>query len=141
MADSTLDTEGFTAPPIRKGSGTSALGPSDTSDSGSDPQGPGVYESDTAMLNLEQALFQESAKSGAGRDIGDANLDSDTDAGGTGERASAGRDIDVESGSDIAPDRIIGSTDELPADVLEAIAVEQDDEENEEDFEEDRGDG
>ncbi|MBA2547870.1 MAG: hypothetical protein H0V16_05340 [Burkholderiaceae bacterium] len=141
MADSTLDTEGFTAPPMRKGSGTNALGPSDTSDSGSDLQGPGVYECDTAMLNLDKALDQDRSRSGAGRDIGDANRDSDTDAGGTGERGSAGRDIDVELGSDIAPDRIIGSTDELPADLLEAIALEQVDEENEEDVEEDRGEG
>jgi len=80
---------------VTKGHGTAALGPSDTSDSGSDIQGgPG--------LNRDDGLMQPSGTTSdpdidaigttAGPDIGDANLDSDTDSGGTGERAAAGRD-------------------------------------------------
>jgi hypothetical protein len=74
------------------------LGPSDSSDSGSDIQGgPG--------LNRDDGLMQPSGTTSdpdidavgatAGPDIGDANLDSDTDRGGTGERAAAGRDSTV----------------------------------------------
>jgi len=83
---------------ITKGHGTAALGPSDSSDSGSDIQGgPG--------LNRDDGLMQPSGTTSdpdidgigatAGPDIGDANLDSDTDSGGTGERAAAGRDSTV----------------------------------------------
>jgi hypothetical protein len=61
---------------------------------------------------------------GAGRDVGDANLDSDTDSGGTGERAAAGRDLDDETGSDIAPDRLLGSGVPIPPDALDRIAIE-----------------
>ncbi|HVE90212.1 MAG TPA: hypothetical protein VNA44_10990, partial [Burkholderiaceae bacterium] len=62
---------------------------------------------------------------GAGRDVGDANLDSDTDASGTGERAAAGRDD--EAGSDIAPDHLIGSGAPIPTDALDRIAVDEGD--------------
>src|SRR5215207_4142093 len=102
MADSTLDLSDVTPPVVRKGHGTSALGPSDSSDSGSDLQGPGIYEADADVLGLDTGTNEDAAHGqGAGRDVGDANLDSDSDAGGTGERASAGRDLDVEAGSDI----------------------------------------
>lgn len=117
MPDSTLDLSRPTPPVIGKGHGTAALGPSDSSDSGSDIHGPGLFEGD-ATGALDPA--------GAGRDVGDANLDSDTDAGGTGERASAGRDTEVEAGSDIAPDRLIGSDAAMPVDALDRIAVDDD---------------
>lgn len=126
MADSTLDLELSTPPVTGKGHGTRALGPSDTSDSGSDLQGPGVFEADD-VIGLDTGTNEDAAHSaGAGRDVGDANLDSDTDAAGTGERATAGRDTDIEAGSDIAPDRIIGSNVPMPADALDRIAVDAD---------------
>lgn len=53
MPDSTLDLELSTPPVTGKGHGTRALGPSDTSDSGSDLQGPGIYESDADVLGLD----------------------------------------------------------------------------------------
>jgi hypothetical protein len=95
MADSTLLHEGSTPPKVLEGHGTAALGPSDSSDSGSDIQGgPG--------LNGDDGLFEppgttsdpdfDGAGATAGPDIGDANLDSDSDRYGTGERAAAGRD-------------------------------------------------
>lgn len=63
------------------GHGTQALGPSDSSDSGSDVLGAGGL-------------------------IGDEDLDSDSDRQGTGERASAGRDKATRLGSDIDVDTI-----------------------------------
>ena len=127
MADSTLDLELSTPPVTDKGHGTRALGPSDTSDSGSDLQGPGLFETDADLIGLDTGTNEDAAHSaGAGRDVGDANLDSDSDAGGTGERASAGRDTDVEAGSDIAPDRLIGSTTPMPADALDRITIDAD---------------
>lgn len=132
MPDSTLDLALSTPPVTDKGHGTRALGPSDTSDSGSDLQGPGIYESEADLLGLDSGTNEDVAHGiGAGRDIGDANLDSDSDASGTGERASAGRDIDVEAGSDIAPDRLIGSKAPIPTDSLDRIASEATDDDSE----------
>jgi len=67
---------------LRRGHGTRALGPSDSSDSGADLAG-----------------------NSAGRDVGDANLDSDSDRFGTGERAAVGSDADAE-GADIDADHV-----------------------------------
>ncbi len=79
---------------VRRGHGTRALGPSDSSDSGSDVAGGAPGES-------------------AGADVGDVNLDSDSDRNGTGERAAAGPDEEVGDGADIDTDRI----DTLPPDI------------------------
>ena len=68
---STLDPDNFPARRGRKnlkGHDTSSLGPSDTSDSGSDMKGPALID----------------------------NLDDNTDSGGTGERVSAGQDPRVD---------------------------------------------
>lgn len=83
--NSTLDPDNMAGQPdreVNKGHGTGALGPSDSSDSGSDvqgarPPGPGASE-----------------------------LDSDSDAQGTGERASVGRDTPAPDGADIDVDHI-----------------------------------
>ena len=69
MADSTLDPDDAVPPKAPKGHGTKDLGPSDSSDSGSDV-----------------------SVGGAGAGLGDRNLDSDSDRNGTGERAAAGLD-------------------------------------------------
>ena len=125
MPDSTLDVDESTPPVTHKGHGTDALGPSDSSDSGSDLQGPGLYEIDADVIGLDRGTNEDMPHAGgAGRDVGDANLDSDTDAGGTGERAAAGRDVDDEPGSDIAPDRLLGSGAPIAADALDRIAIE-----------------
>jgi len=92
MANSPLvpgTTSGQNDRSLRRGHGTEALGPSDSSDSGSDVHG-----------------------FGAERRIGDAGLDSDTDRNGTGERVGATPDMEFEGASDIAPDEI----QELPED-------------------------
>lgn len=77
MPDSTLDPDNIPAGTDRslgRGHDTGALGPSDSSDSGSDV-------------------------------TGEPELDSDTDAGGTGERGAVGDD-EVEAGADIGFDHI-----------------------------------
>lgn len=119
---STLDPDNFPQAPDRslgRGHGTDALGPSDNSDSGSDVRGgPGfaLGLDEDLIANLERGTNEDYAighgTDTAGADMGDANLDSDTDAGGTGERASAGRDS-VRDGADIGTDSI-ESIDDLP---------------------------
>ncbi|NRR33818.1 hypothetical protein HSX11_26915 [Oxalobacteraceae bacterium] len=97
MSDSTLDPDN--APlgndrSLGRGHGTGALGPSDSSDSGSDVRGgPG--------------LGMETGERGtAGADLGDPNLESDSDSNGTGERAGIGRDTIAPDGADIDVDHI-----------------------------------
>ena len=68
---------------VKRGHGTRALGPSDSSDSGSDVVG-----------------------GDAGRQLGDAELDGDSDRSGTGERVGATPDVEIAEGNDIAPDHI-----------------------------------
>lgn len=96
---------------VTRGHGTGALGPSDTSDSGSDIQGgPGLVEGD--VIGLDEAgttSDQDLGGKTAGPDIGDADLDSDTDSRGTGERRAAGRDPDERADIDRDTDRIQGS--------------------------------
>lgn len=90
----------------QKGHGTSALGPSDTSDSASDiAGGPGLIEGD--VIGLDHGTNEDmDARSGtAGVDIGDSDLDSDTDSVGTGEHMTAGRDP-ARANSDVLPDHI-----------------------------------
>lgn len=101
MANSSI-LGGEKAPAQASGRGADALGPSDSSDSGSDIQGE---------------------RRGLASDVNDAgavpmDLDSDTDAAGTGERSSAVGDPDV-AGADIAPDHIEGGVrDPLDDDAL-----------------------
>jgi hypothetical protein len=110
MTSSSLDPDNLTSGPDRslgKGHGTGALGPSDTSDSGSDISGgPGLG----LQLGFEPEPDTETGEDGisdsAGPDLGDSDLDSDTDSSGTGERAAATRDT-VRDGADIDVDRII----------------------------------
>jgi hypothetical protein len=90
MSSSTLDLTGEEEPVTGLGHGTRALGPSDSSDTGSDVVGgPGMDEG----LSDEQARRMPlSASHSSGRDLGDADLDSDSDRSGTGERGSSGID-------------------------------------------------
>lgn len=116
MATSTLDPENTPAPDrgLGKGHGTGALGPSDTSDSGSDVQGGPGWRQETGIgLDTGTTSDPEPSAAGgtAGPDVGDANLDSDSDAVGTGEHATAGRDTFIEDGRDIDTDRI----EQIPA--------------------------
>ena len=70
--------------------GTAELGPSDTSDSGSDTEGSSGMAGEE-LDGLDRFSDVDTGRGmGAGADIGDANLDSDSDSSGTGERAGAG---------------------------------------------------
>ena len=110
--NSTLDPDNFPETPDRtlgSGHGTGALGPSDSSDSGSDLVGAaGLAGEDTLDLGSGTTSDLEASTAGgtAGPDVGDADLDSDTDSGGTGERAAAGRDTVARDGADIDVDHI-----------------------------------
>lgn len=109
---STLDPDNFPSAPDRslgRGHGTGALGPSDSSDSGSDVQGGSglAQQLDTGLVQgTNEDTEQGTAGGTAGPDLGDAGLDSDTDSNGTGERAAAGRDTVVRDGADIGVDHI-----------------------------------
>lgn len=95
MGRSTLNTTGEGAAVVRKGHGTRALGPSDSTDSGSDiVGGPGLNHDDGLPLQRGTTSDPDVDPKGAtaGPDIGDADLDSDSDRNGTGERGAAGRD-------------------------------------------------
>ncbi len=95
MARSTLNTTGEGKAVDRRGHGTKALGPSDSSDSGSDiVGGPGLNRQDGLPLRPGTTSDPDPDPAGAtaGPDIGDADLDADSDRYGTGERGAAGRD-------------------------------------------------
>jgi hypothetical protein len=112
MAAGPLHPDNITPGPDRRmppGHGIDALGPSDTSDSGSDLKGgPGLAQQiDGFGLDRNPTDLEEStANNTAGPDVGDGQLDGDSDSGGTGERAAAVRDTVAPDGADIAPDRI-----------------------------------
>jgi hypothetical protein len=92
------------------GHGIDALGPSDTSDSGSDIHGAPGLSHEVGIEGLGTGTTSDpedsTADFTAGPDIGDANMDSDSDAAGTGETATAARDTVVPDGRDISPDHI-----------------------------------
>jgi len=88
----TLNRTGEQRPIVNKGHGTKALGPSDSSDSGSDVVGgPGLSYEAEAGIGIDHEAKSDSIINDtgtAGPDVGDANLDSDSDSAGTGERAA-----------------------------------------------------
>lgn len=118
--NSTLDPDNFPATldrPLGRGHGTGALGPSDSSDSGSDVRGGSglARQVDTGLVQgTNEDTEMGTAHGTAGPDLGDPDLDSDTDASGTGERAAAGRDTVVRDGADIGVDHI----ETLPVDAV-----------------------
>ena len=85
MATSPLDPSFIpgTDRQVNRGHGTDALGPSDSSDGGSDVRG-----------------------GAAPRHLGDAELDSDSDRNGTGERRAAVPGDEVPEADDISPDKV-----------------------------------
>jgi hypothetical protein len=93
------------------GRDTDLLGPSDSSDSGSDVQNERGFDAlDPGEIGGDRA-----------------DLQSDSDAGGTGERAAAVHDTDIVEGADLAPDRVeaVGEQDieaTLTDDELETLA-------------------
>jgi hypothetical protein len=113
MSSSTLSPDNLPAGRDRRtgrGHGTEALGPSGSSDTGSDVQGAHGLAHDVDRFGLDRGTNEDPDESRAGDtggpDIGDGNLHSDSDANGSGERASAGRDMPAADGWDIGADHI-----------------------------------
>jgi hypothetical protein len=101
MAGSTLDPDIMPEPDrqLGKGHGKDALGPSDTSDSGSDVQ-PGIRAVEELDPGLDRGTNEDS-------DSHPISPSSDTDdSTGTGESSTAGRNTDVELGRDIDVDHV-----------------------------------
>ena len=119
---------GDRAPQQARGRDDDLLGPSDTSDTGSDIQG-------ATRLKTEP---EEGALGGATPVL----ADTDTDAEGTGERAEAVPE-GARDGADIGPDRIARSKDALDGaesidsrdDEIESLAVESSDDDGDDDDE------
>jgi hypothetical protein len=109
---STLDPDLMNEPDrqLGLGHGTDALGPSDTSDSGSDVMGGPGFAHQVGIEGLSTGTTSDPEESTAGYtagpDVGDANLDADSDAVGTGEHAAAARDQVKADGNDIDVDRV-----------------------------------
>jgi hypothetical protein len=138
MSSSTLTPDNLPAGRdrrVQRGHGTDALGPSDSSDSGSDIRGAHGLAHDVDRFGLERGTNEDPDESRAadtgGPDIGDGDLDSDSDAEGTGEHAAAGRDT-LADGRDIDVDHVIeGNIDAgaLEAGELDASELEEGDRE------------
>jgi hypothetical protein len=115
MSASTLDPDEEGGVEFGKGHGTGALGPSDSSDSGSDVQGEKRYPGDIEDEIDEHALGQSKAE-----------LDSDTDRYGTGEAASSEGDNNFAADSDILPDEVEGEPRALRDDSADPARGEED---------------
>jgi len=114
MAGSTLDPDNLPGRKDRetgKGHDTKSLGPSDSSDSGSDMAGPGLIDDDA--INLDRGTNEDieagdDATADAGPSVGDGGMRSDSDRVGTGEHRSAGKETRVREAADVDTDRIVG---------------------------------
>ncbi|MDB5811882.1 MAG: hypothetical protein JWN94_4004 [Betaproteobacteria bacterium] len=94
-----------------KGHDIKSLGPSDSSDSGSDMAGPGLV--DDAAIDLDTGTNTD-IEAGSynvidnGASVGDIGMDDNSDRFGTGEHLTAGKDPRVRVSSDVDSDRIVG---------------------------------
>jgi len=111
-SNSTLDPDNLptSSRKVPKGHDTRSLGPSDSSDSGSDMAGPGLIDVDA--INLDRGTNQDiEAGRGdvadAGASVGDLGMDDNSDRNGTGEHLTAGKDPSVRIGSDVDTDRVV----------------------------------
>ena len=110
---STLDPDNFPAPPqskLPKGHDVRSLGPSDSSDSGSDMAGPGLIDDD--VLNLDRGTNEDTEAgrddiADAGASVGDVGMDDNSDRYGTGERMAAGKEPRMRVDGDYDADRIV----------------------------------
>jgi hypothetical protein len=134
-----------TAPPA-PGHDTPSLGPSDTSDSGSDVAGLDAVDDEDPGLLVDTATDADSQRTEGGAETFASGADSD--GAGTGERRSAAGDAGAAEGADIGPDRIVDDpsalglvdTDSERA-LQEVLSAEGEDEEDEDEEDEDEADG
>lgn len=112
--NSTLDPDNFPVGVKRrktqKGHDTRSLGPSDSSDSGSDMAGPGLIDDDA--INLDRGTNEDTEAgrddiADAGASVGDLEMDDNSDRYGTGEHLTAGKEPNVRVNGDIDVDRIV----------------------------------
>ena len=88
-----------------------SLGPSDSSDSGSDMAGPGLVDSDAIDLDRGTNVDTEAGaynSADAGASVGDVGMDDNSDRFGTGEHMTAGREPGVRANADRDTDRVVG---------------------------------
>jgi hypothetical protein len=114
MAGSTLDPDNFPAGArrrkVQKGHDTRTLGPSDSSDSGSDMAGPGQIDDD--FVNFDRGTNQDTEAGAhdvadAGASVGDLDMDDDSDRLGTGEHLTAGKEPNIGVDGDRDTDRAV----------------------------------
>jgi hypothetical protein len=112
-SSSTLDPDNY--PPKQskqpKGHDTRALGPSDSSDSGSDMAGPGLLDDD--MLDLDRGTNEDTEAghnniANTGASVGDLGMHDNSDRYGTGTRAAAGKESSIPIDGDHDVDRVVG---------------------------------
>lgn len=112
--NSTLDPDNFPVGVKRrktqKGHDTRSLGPSDSSDSGSDMAVPGLIDDDA--INLDRGTNEDTEAgrddiADAGASVGDLEMDDNSDRYGTGEHLTAGKEPNVRVNGDIDVDRIV----------------------------------
>jgi hypothetical protein len=128
------------------GRDVSALGPSDTSDSGSDVANLAEMADGDPGLPVDVAVGEDGARASTPNET--IASGGDSDAPGTGERRSAAADAGLREASDISPDRIVDMNNRPvdeeagPDDLVELAADDggDDEEEDEEEDEEDEGD-
>jgi len=115
MAGSTLDPDNIPERKRRhtqKGHDVASLGPSDTSDSGSDMKGPGLVGDNALPLDRGTNEDPEAGTVGkieAGAAVGDRDMDDTSDSHGTGEHLTAGKDPRIRPNQDRDADRVVGS--------------------------------
>lgn len=115
---STLNPDDEQRPVVKQtGHDNASLGPSDSSDSGSDMAGAKRHEFDVDDELDNHAL-----------ETGEAELASDSDRSGTGERASADGDSTLEQNEDIDVDRVISATGEETSEGIAGEMIEGSDE-------------
>ncbi|MBW0446423.1 chemotaxis protein [bacterium M00.F.Ca.ET.228.01.1.1] len=106
---STLNPDEEPQQVVKQTSGTTGtLGPSDSSDSGSDVAGQKRHEFDVDTELDNHAL-----------ETGELELASDTDRAGTGERAAADGDSTLDPDRDIEPDRVVNPPEAADDDGLD----------------------
>ena len=117
MAGSTLDPDNIPARRGRKtvkGTDIKSLGPSDSSDSGSDMAGPGLVDADALHLDRGTNEDMEGGTVGkieAGAGVGDREMDDTSDAEGTGEHLTAGLEPRIRANQDRGVDRIVDASE------------------------------
>lgn len=116
MAGSTLDPDNFPhggrKRKTQKGHDTRSLGPSDTSDSGSDMAGPGQIDDDILKLDRGTNEDTEAGRhnvADAGPSVGDLEMDENSDSVGTGEHLTAGKDPRMRVNADRDADRVVSA--------------------------------